>query len=106
MRSHRTTARVRRALLLLATAGLAICSSAGAFTDPGTPAPTGSQPIIFPLVGAATYFDDFGAPRGQGRHEGNDILTTWRSPAVAAEDGKIKFWTTSASAGCMLYIYG
>ena len=45
-------------------------------------------------------------PRGQGPHEGNDIVTTWRSPAVAAEDGTIKFWTTSARAGCMLYLYG
>ena len=33
-------------------------------------------------------------------------MTTWRSPAVAAEDGTIKFWTTSARAGCMLYLYG
>ena len=33
-------------------------------------------------------------------------MTTWRSPAVAAEDGKIKFWTTSSRAGCMLYLYG
>jgi hypothetical protein len=62
--------------------------------------------MIFPIVGAATYFDDFGAARGQGSHEGNDILTTWRSPAVAAEDGKIKLWTTSSRAGCMLYLYG
>lgn len=62
--------------------------------------------MIFPLVGAATYFDDWGDPRGQGRHAGNDILTTWRSPAVAAEDGKIRLWTTSARAGCMLYLYG
>jgi hypothetical protein len=29
-----------------------------------------------------------------------------RSPAVAAEGGKVKYWTTSASAGCMLYLYG
>jgi peptidase M23-like protein len=29
-----------------------------------------------------------------------------RSPAVAAESGKVKYWTTSASAGCMLYLYG
>jgi hypothetical protein len=54
----------------------------------------------------ANYMDDFGQPRGQGPHEGNDIVTTWRSPAVAAEDGTIKFWTTSARAGCMLYLYG
>ena len=29
-----------------------------------------------------------------------------KAVAVAAESGKIKFWTTSASAGCMLYLYG
>jgi len=92
---------------LLATAGVALCaSSALALTPPGDLAPPGGSPIVFPLVGAATYSDDFGQPRGQGPHEGNDILTTWRSPAVAAEDGTIKFWTTSARAGCMLYLYG
>ena len=42
----------------------------------------------------------------KGGHEGNDIMTTWRSPAVAAEAGKVKFHTTSARAGCMLYLYG
>ena len=62
--------------------------------------------MIFPIVGVAKYFDDWGAPRGQGRHAGNDILTTWKSAAVAAEDGTIKFWTTSVRAGCMLYLYG
>ena len=62
--------------------------------------------LIFPVVGKATYFDDFGAARGQGGHQGNDLMTTWRSPAVAAEAGKVKFHTTSARAGCMLYLYG
>jgi hypothetical protein len=62
--------------------------------------------LVFPVVGKAVYFDDFGAPRGQGGHQGNDLMTTWRSPAVAAEAGKIKFHTTSARAGCMLYLHG
>ena len=30
----------------------------------------------------------------------------WRTPAIAAEAGKVKWWTTSARAGCMLYLYG
>src|ERR1700750_2647828 len=95
MRHHRTTARARF-LLLLATAGLALsCSSALALNQPADLPPVGKG-IVFPLVGTATYVDDFGQPRGQGPHEGNDIVTTWRSPAVAAEDGTIKFWTTSA----------
>jgi hypothetical protein len=29
-----------------------------------------------------------------------------KSPAVAAEAGKVKYWTTSGAAGCMLYLYG
>ena len=62
--------------------------------------------LVFPVVGKAVYFNDFGAPRGQGGHEGNDIMTTWRSPAVAAEAGNVKFHTTSARAGCMLYLHG
>jgi hypothetical protein len=85
---------------------LTAASASRAFNDPGAPPAVGPAPIVFPIVGAADYFDDWGAPRGQGRHAGNDIVTTWRSPAVAAEDGKIKFWTTSARAGCMLYLYG
>jgi hypothetical protein len=66
-----------------------------------------SAPIVFPVLGgAAHYTDDFGAPRGGGAHQGIDIMAAKRSLALAAEAGKIKFWTTSAAAGCMLYLYG
>ena len=106
MRIHRTTARGVFLLSLLLALSLAAASASLALNDPGQPSATGSAPMIFPIVGAAKYFDDWGDPRGQGRHAGNDILTTWRSPAVAAENGTIKFWTTSARAGCMLYLYG
>ena len=100
------TARGAFLLILLMALSLAAASASLAVKLPGDPPPDPSRQIIFPVVGAAKYFDDWGDPRGQGRHAGNDILTTWRSPAVAAEDGKIKFWTTSARAGCMLYLYG
>jgi len=106
MRYHRTTARGAFLLILLTALSLAAASASRALDYPGRPPAVGSAPIVFPIVGAASYSDDWGAPRGQGRHAGNDIVTTWRSPAVAAEDGKIKFWTTSARAGCMLYLYG
>jgi hypothetical protein len=106
MTHHRTTARGALLLFLLIASSLAAASTSRALTDPGEPPISSVEPILFPVVGAAKYFDDWGAPRGQGRHAGNDIVTTWRSPAVAAEDGKIKFWTTSARAGCMLYLYG
>jgi hypothetical protein len=79
--------------------------SAAAYASSEATAPKVPQ-LIFPVVGKATYVNDFGAPRGQARHEGNDIMTTWRSPAVAVEAGKVKFHTTSARAGCMLYLDG
>ncbi|MGZ8692092.1 MAG: M23 family metallopeptidase [Gaiellaceae bacterium] len=98
MRCHRTTA--RGVLFLAATIGLAV-GSAVAFAANKVP-----EHIIFPVVGKAQYIDDFGAPRGGGSHQGNDLMAAKRSPAVAAEAGKVKYWTTSGAAGCMLYLYG
>src|SRR5437762_10137420 len=34
------------------------------------------------------------------------MMAPKRALALAAEPGKVKFWTHSASAGCMLYLYG
>ena len=62
--------------------------------------------IVFPVLGPVQYADDFGAPRAGGPHQGNDIMAAKQSLALAAEAGKIKFWTSSAAAGCMLYLYG
>jgi murein DD-endopeptidase MepM/ murein hydrolase activator NlpD len=62
--------------------------------------------LIFPVVGTTSYSDDFGAPRAGGAHQGIDILAARRAPAVAVEAGTVKFWTTSANAGCMLYLHG
>ena len=58
------------------------------------------------MLGTATYSDDFGQPRPGGAHQGIDIMAPKRSLALAAEAGKVKFWTSSASAGCMLYLHG
>ena len=115
MRRHRTTA---RALLLLAAAGLT-AGTANARpeplpkpspkkpTRPAQPPPATSAPrLIFPVVGAATYSDDFGDARGSRRHEGNDIMAPRRTPVVAVEAGVVKLHTTSARAGCMLYLHG
>jgi hypothetical protein len=62
--------------------------------------------IVFPVLGPTAYADDFGQPRPGGVHQGIDILAPKRALALAAEPGKIKFWTRSATAGCMLYLYG
>jgi Peptidase family M23 len=102
MRRHRTTAVAFLAALLL---GLGV-GTAGAQPLAGTAASNGVPQLIFPVVGQATYTDDYGDPRGQGRHEGNDIMSVWRAPAVAVEAGTVKFHTTSWRAGCMLYLNG
>jgi hypothetical protein len=63
--------------------------------------------MLFPVVGPVSYEDDFGQARSDGPpHQGNDILAPRKAIAVAVESGKVKFWTTSANAGCMLYLYG
>jgi hypothetical protein len=98
MRRHRTTA--RGILFLAVTIGLA-AGTAVALAANKVP-----EHIIFPVVGEAKYTNDYGAARGQGAHQGIDILAPKRAPAVAAEAGKVKYWTTSGRAGCMLYLYG
>jgi Peptidase family M23 len=62
--------------------------------------------LIFPVVGPVNYGNDFGAPRGRLPHQGNDIMGVKKSIVVAVEAGTAKFWTSSSSAGCMLYLYG
>jgi hypothetical protein len=98
MRRHRTTA--RGVLFLAATLGL-VAGTAAALAANKVP-----EHIIFPVVGPVRYTNDFGAPRGQGVHQGIDIMAAKKSPAVAAEAGKVKYWTTSGAAGCMLYLHG
>jgi Peptidase family M23 len=97
MRRHRTTA---RGVLCLAVV-LGIVAGTATAAAPKVP-----EHIIFPVVGKVQYTDDFGAPRGGGAHQGNDLMAAKRSPAVAAEAGRVKYWTTSGAAGCMLYLYG
>ena len=58
------------------------------------------------MVGKATYTDDYGDPRGSRRHAGIDIMAARRSVAVAAEAGRVRLYTASSRAGCMLYLYG
>lgn len=102
MRRPRTTA---RGILFLTFALLAWTGTAAASPD-ATDGVAKVPRLIFPVIGATTYTDDFGDARGQGGHEGNDLMAAKRSLAVAAEAGHVKFWTTSSRAGCMLYLDG
>jgi len=93
----RTTA---RGLLLTVIALLLGAGAAAA-------APSAQVPrLVFPVLGASSYTDDFGDPRGQGRHEGNDIMAPRRALVLAAEAGTVELHTTSSRAGCMLYLNG
>lgn len=120
MASLRTTARA--SVLAAALFGL-VAGTASARTDRKPEPPAGKAPpkpipapkqapapatrtIVFPVVGPSSVTDDYGDPRGNGRHDGNDIMAPKKSLAVAAEAGKVKLWTTSWRAGCMLYLYG
>jgi hypothetical protein len=91
---HRTMA---RGTFVLALALLTLASGAGAAVP---------QKIVFPVLGTATYGHDFGAPRPGGAHQGIDMMAPKRSLALAAEAGRVEFWTSSANAGCMLYLHG
>ena len=92
MSRHRTTA----AILFVLLATWASSATAGAAVPN----------FVFPVVAKTTYTNDFGAPRWQGRHEGNDLMAAKRSPVVAVEAGRVVKWTTSRAAGCMLYLHG
>jgi hypothetical protein len=88
-----------RSLLVLI---VALSFATGAASAPGKGVPR----LIFPVVSTTSYTDDFGDPRPGGTHQGIDILAVRHAPAVAAEAGTVEFWTTSANAGCMLYLHG
>ena len=104
MTRHRTTARGAFLLLLTGLLGAAVVGSPGAAPKPGL---IDGKPIVFPLTGDYAYTNNYGDPRGQGAHAGIDIENVpWRNPVVAAEAGRVKWWTTSSRAGCMLYLYG
>ncbi len=92
--SHRTTA--RSTLLALFIGGL-LAGPANAAVP---------QKLLFPIVGKTTYQNDFGDPRGDHRHAGNDLMAARGAPVVAVEAGKVRIYRGSSSAGCMLYFYG
>jgi murein DD-endopeptidase MepM/ murein hydrolase activator NlpD len=92
---------------------------AAAATTPVAPkiAPGASPYLsVFPVAGTYTYTDDFGQPRHQGRHEGNDIMADRGTPLLAVDDasvvrlsrtetglGGISIWLERAGDGTQYY---
>ena len=57
--------------------------------------------IVFPVAGAATYTNSFGAPRSEGRtHEGIDIFADKMTPVVAIADGTVTLVRNGIGADC------
>jgi hypothetical protein len=100
MRRHRTTA--RGTLAVLALAGL---TTAFLASPPASGSGQAVPRIVFPLVAKTVLWDNYGDPRGNGRHAGIDMENPWRAPVVAAEAGKVEY-AVSGLGGCMLYLYG
>ncbi|MGI9116298.1 MAG: M23 family metallopeptidase [Gaiellales bacterium] len=69
--------------ILLIIASLVLLAPAAAQADAPPPF------AIFPVIGGAHYVDDFGAPRGGGTHEGNDLLAPCGTPVVAVVPGTV-----------------
>jgi hypothetical protein len=98
---------------LLALFGLLAGTAAAKSIDPvpwrpvkvAKPKTPGKQ-IVFPVLGRTQLTNSFGDPRGQGAHEGEDIMAPRKTPSIAAEAGRVRFHTASSRAGCMLYLYG
>ncbi|PIR12722.1 hypothetical protein COV49_04560 [Candidatus Falkowbacteria bacterium CG11_big_fil_rev_8_21_14_0_20_39_10] len=49
------------------------------------------RPIVFPVLGTVSYRDDFGEPRTDHTHEGNDIMAAKMRPLIATVDGVVNW---------------
>jgi murein DD-endopeptidase MepM/ murein hydrolase activator NlpD len=97
------------AVIAVATAlfgtGLAFAQSGGTgppgsttTPPPTTPtAPAGSQ--VFPVAGAHTIGQGFGAARSGHSHQGQDIMAACGTPLVAVSRAKVKFVSFQSLAG-------
>jgi len=54
---------------------------------------------VFPVRGAHTYGDGFGAPRSGHTHEGQDILAACGLPIVSAVAGRVQYNAYQSAAG-------
>jgi hypothetical protein len=105
MRRHRKRALPHRYSAAAASLFIAVLATA-ALTTPASGSQQAAVPqLVFPLVATTDLWDNYGDPRGNGRHAGIDMENPWRAPVVAVEDGTIKYWE-SGLGGCMLYHYG
>lgn len=103
MLSHRTTFRgfLAGAIALISAGAIGLLAGAAGAAHRST-----VPQLVFPVVGPVSFRDDFGEPRARWSHPGNDLVAAKRATVIAVEDGTVKTYTRSASAGCLLYLYG
>ena len=58
--------------------------------------------ITFPVYGRVSYSDDFGAPRSQGPHQGNDLMGSKLMPELAARDATVKYMRLDARGNLLV----
>lgn len=88
--------------VLIATL-IALCVAAPAAT--ARSAERSAPFTIFPVLGGASYVDDYGDARPQGSHQGNDLMAPCGTEALAVVDGRIDVSYGSRS-GWMITLYG
>jgi hypothetical protein len=84
--------RVRTAAVLtivLAAAGVVAGVPAAHASDRPVSTANVTVPMVFPVVGGASYTDTFGAARSHGGHEGQDLMAPKMRKLVAVFDGTI-----------------
>ena len=93
---------------LLSRLGLRSRLAAAATAPKAATIAPGASPYlsVFPVGGAHSFADDFGAPRHQGRHEGVDIMAERGTPLLAVDNGSIVRMSSSESglAGISLWL--
>ncbi len=106
MRCSRTTATFLSGILVPLLAALAAAAIVVPVTSAQDSDVAGAVPrLVFPLIAKTDLWDNYGDPRGNGRHAGIDMENPWRAPVVAVEPGRVEYGTSSLG-GCMLYLYG
>jgi len=68
-------------------------------------AQTGQVFAVFPVAQDYAYSDDYGAPRGQGAHQGTDIIAPKGTPVYAVNDGAIDRLTRTERGLGGIYIW-
>jgi hypothetical protein len=95
--------RLRLPRALAAAIAILLIALGGAVSSASPAGAEEVRNIRFPVYGKVSYTDDFGAPRSQGAHQGNDIMGSKLMPLLAARDATVK-WVRVEDRGNLLIL--